>query len=228
MSAPQAIVEARGVGKIYARAAESIAALRGVDLSLAPGEMAAITGESGSGKTTLLNLIGCIDQPTSGSLKIAGTLVENLPERGLTDLRRRVVGFVFQEFSLIPSLTILANVELPLMFGGGPSGGASRRRAAELLDRVGLGRRLRFHPRELSGGEIQRAAIARALVRGPSLLLADEPTGNLDGRNAASIFDLFREMNERDRLTIIVVTHSEELASRCPSRFHLADGRLSG
>jgi len=218
------IVEARTVGKTYARAAEKIEALRGIDLSVARGEMTAITGESGSGKTTLMNLIACIDHPTSGSLKIAGQSVENLPERSLTDLRRRVVGFVFQEFSLLPSLTVLANVRLPLMFGGDPGAPAGTARAADLLERVGLGHRLRFHPRELSGGEAQRAAIARALVRRPSLLLADEPTGNLDARNAAAIFDLFRELNERDHLTIIVVTHSADLAARCPRRLHLADG----
>jgi putative ABC transport system ATP-binding protein len=228
VSAPPPIVEARGVGRIYARAAERIAALRDVDLIVEAGEMTAITGESGSGKTTLLNLIGCIDRPTSGSLRIAGAAVNDLPERKLTELRRRVVGFVFQEFSLIPSLTILANVRLPLIFGGELAGVDGARRAAELLERVGLGHRLRFHPRELSGGEAQRAAIARALVRAPSLLLADEPTGNLDARNAAAIFDLFRELNERDHLTVVVVTHSEELAARCRRRLHLADGRVAG
>jgi putative ABC transport system ATP-binding protein len=226
LSDPRLIVEARGVGRVYARAAEKIVALRDVDMAIGRGEMAAITGESGSGKTTLMNLIGCIDHPSSGSLRIEGTEVASLPERRLTDLRRRVVGFVFQEFSLIPSLSILANVRLPLIFGGDSPARDGARRATDLLERVGLGRRLRFRPRELSGGEAQRAAIARALVRGPALLLADEPTGNLDARNAASIFDLFRELNERERLTILVVTHSEDLAARCPRRFHLEDGRL--
>jgi ABC-type lipoprotein export system ATPase subunit len=222
------IVEARGVGKIYSRAAERIEALRGVDLIVKRGEMTAITGESGSGKTTLLNLIGCIDRPTSGSLKIAGTSVEALPERSLTDLRRRIVGFVFQEFSLIPSLTILGNVRLPLMFGGDREDADGASRAARLLERVGLGHRSRFRPRELSGGEAQRAAIARALVRRPPLLLADEPTGNLDARNAGAIFDLLHELNQRDHLTILVVTHSADLAARCTRRLRLEDGRLIG
>ncbi|HZE89313.1 MAG TPA: ABC transporter ATP-binding protein [Verrucomicrobiae bacterium] len=222
------IVEARGVTKTYVRAAEKIEAIRRLDMIVGRGEMVAVTGESGSGKTTLLNLLGCIDRPTAGSLKIAGTAVESLGERALTGLRRRVVGFVFQEFSLIPSLTVEANVRLPLMFGREESAPIGAKRAAELLERVGLSHRARFHPRELSGGEAQRAAIARALVRGPSLLLADEPTGNLDPRNAASIFDLFAELNARDQLTILVVTHSEELAARAGRRLHLADGRLTG
>jgi len=221
------IVEARGLGRVYTRGAERVEALRQVDLAIAPGEMVAITGESGSGKTTLLNLIGCIDRPTSGTLKVSGTAVERLPERALTDLRRRVVGFVFQEFSLVPSLTVLGNVELPLLFGPDRSRAEGRRRALEMVERVGLAPRRRFHPRELSGGEIQRAAIARALVRSPSLLLADEPTGNLDARNAAVIFDLFRDLNATDRLTVVIVTHSEDLASRCPRRLRLADGRLA-
>ncbi len=223
-----AIVEARSLGRTYVRGAEKVEALRGVDLTIGRGEMVAVTGESGSGKTTLLHLMGCIDRPTSGTLKIHGTAIERLPESGLTDLRRRVVGFVFQEFSLLPGLTLEGNVALPLMFGGGATDGGRAGRAAALLERVGLGKRARFKPRELSGGEIQRAAIARALVRSPALLLADEPTGNLDHRNAETIFDLFRELNERDGLTVVVATHNESLASRCPRRIHLADGRIVG
>jgi ABC-type lipoprotein export system ATPase subunit len=220
------IVEARGLGRTYVRGLEEVHALRGIDLDVGAGTMVAVTGESGSGKTTLLNLIGCLDTPTSGTLKVAGAAVGGLSERALTRLRRRVVGFVFQEFSLLPGLTLEENVALPLMFGP-DAAGAGAGRVASLLARVGLSRRSRFRPRELSGGEIQRAAVARALVRGPSLLLADEPTGNLDGRNAEAIFDLFRELNERNGLTVVVATHSERLASLCPHRVRLEDGRLA-
>lgn len=215
------VISAIGLTKIYRRGREQLTALNHACLEVQPGEFVAIVGPSGAGKSTLLNLIGCMDAPTSGRLKLLGRPVENLGEGARTRFRRDQLGFVFQHFGLIPTLTVAENIALPALF-------ARRRPAAridELLERVGLGHRRGHYPRELSGGEMQRVAIARALINRPLLLLADEPTGNLDSATGNSIIELFEQLN-REGLTILVVTHNESLARTAQRRLHLADGRV--
>ncbi len=196
-------------------------ALDGVSFDLAEGEFAAIIGPSGAGKTTLLHLLGCMDSPTSGDLTLAGKSTRGLSDAALTRLRREQVGFVFQHFGLLPTLTVAENVALPTLF--------SRRKAAsraqELLEKVGLTHRRNHRPHELSGGEMQRAAIARALINAPRLLLADEPTGNLDSANGEAIITLFHQLN-REGLTIVVVTHNPTLADAARRQLTLRDGQL--
>jgi ABC-type lipoprotein export system ATPase subunit len=192
-----------------------------VSFEIAPGEFVAITGPSGSGKTTLLNLIGCMDTPTGGTLKISGHGVQNLRERERTMLRRERIGFVFQHFGLIPTLSVAENVALPALFAR--RNGASQ--INELLERVGLAHRRTHRPHELSGGEMQRVAIARALVNHPQMILADEPTGNLDSATGDSIIALFQQLN-RDGLTVVVVTHNAAMAAAASRRIVLRDGRI--
>lgn len=215
------VVAAAGVTKIYRRGNEQVRALVDASFTVSRGEFVAIEGPSGSGKTTLLNLLGCMDAPTSGSLRIAGEETTGLVEAARTRLRRRHIGFVFQHFGLVPTLTVAENVALPALFARREAG----ERVGRLLDRVGLGARSRHRPHELSGGEMQRVAIARALVNEPALLLADEPTGNLDSATGESILDLFRELN-RGGVTLIVVTHNPGLAAVAGRRLVLRDGRL--
>jgi putative ABC transport system ATP-binding protein len=208
----------------YQVGGETVRALDGVSFSVARGEWLAIVGQSGSGKSTLMNLIGCLDTPTSGVYRLNGSDVEGLSDDALADLRNREIGFVFQTFQLLPRATALQNVELPLVYRG-----VSRRErrflAARALDAVGLSNRAHHRPNELSGGQRQRVAVARALVGEPSLLLADEPTGNLDSATGEDIMRLFGELHGRGH-TILLVTHEPRLAARCPRAIRLSDGRV--
>jgi putative ABC transport system ATP-binding protein len=205
---------------------ETVRALDGVSFDIRHGEWVAIVGQSGSGKSTLMNLLGCLDTATSGTYRLNGADVETLSDDQLADLRNREIGFVFQTFQLLPRASALANVELPLVYRGVSR--KERRLAAEqALRSVGLGNRMHHRPNELSGGQRQRVAIARALVGEPSLLLADEPTGNLDSQTGEEIVRLFGELNARGH-TIILVTHEPKLAARCPRAIKLMDGRVLG
>jgi len=216
------IVKATSLTKIYERGREQVRALDGVSFGIELGEFVAIVGPSGSGKSTLLNIMGCMDAPTSGTLELAGRPVQSLKEAQRTQLRRKGIGFVFQHFGLIPTLTVTENVSLPTLF--------ARRRADpkvnELLEKIGLTHRRNHLPKELSGGEMQRVAIARALVNEPALLLADEPTGNLDSKAGETIIGLFEKLN-REGLTIIVVTHNPAFAEAAHRQLRLVDGRIS-
>ncbi|OPZ88236.1 MAG: Lipoprotein-releasing system ATP-binding protein LolD [bacterium ADurb.Bin429] len=220
------VAEAAGMGKIYRRGAEEIHALREISVAFAPGEFTCVLGPSGAGKTTLLNLLGVMDVPTSGALRVAGTTIADagrvrLAEGGRDRLRRENIGFIFTEFFLLPTLTAVENVQLPLLWAEKDD----HSYAVELLERVGLGHRLTHRPTEMSGGEMQRVAIARALINRPRLLLADEPTGNVDTKTRDGIFDLFRELNA-DGLTIVLATHDGELAARIDRVIHLREGRI--
>lgn len=218
-----AVVEAMNLTRSYARGVETVRAVDGVTFRIDSGEFTAIVGPSGAGKSTLLHLLGCMDQPTSGELHLGGQSVRGLGDRALTRLRRETVGFVFQHFGLLPTLTVAENVVLPTLF----SKRKATARAAELLEIVGLSHRSGHRPHELSGGEMQRAAIARALINEPRMLLADEPTGNLDSASGASVIALFEQLN-RQGLTVIVVTHNADLAGAAHRRLTLQDGRLAG
>ena len=219
------IVETVGLTKIYKMGPSEIRALDGVNLAIEKGEFLSVMGRSGSGKSTLLNLIGCLDRPTSGTVILDGVEVTRLPKGKLPQIRREKVGFVSQQFNLIPTLTALENVELPLRYAG-VSGGERRRRAKEALEQVGLGDRLGHRPMELSGGECQRIAIARAIVNRPAILLADEPTGELETHTAAEIIDLMHELNREAGVTVVIVTHDPLVASRTDRIIYLSDGRI--
>lgn len=222
MSEREPVISATGLMKSYRRGRETVHALNNVSFEIARGEFVAITGPSGAGKTTLLNLMGCMDVPTSGTLKIGGDEVQHLSEQRRTLLRRERIGFVFQHFGLMPALTAAENVALPAMFARRRNGA---QRIDELLERTGLVHRRNHRPHELSGGEMQRVAIARALVNSPHLLLADEPTGNLDSATGDSIIALFQKLN-RDGLTIAVVTHNPTMAAAAQRQIILGDGRI--
>lgn len=219
------MIEAHGLTRTYKRGAETIDALRGVDVEIGSGEFVCILGPSGAGKTTMLNLFGLMDRPTKGGLSVAGVPISGsgrrLPESKMDSLRRQNIGFVFGEFFLIPTLSAIQNVELPMLWGGKTDSG----RARELLDRVGLGHRIGHTPRELSGGEMQRVAVARALSNNPKLLLADEPTANLDTRTRDDIFDLLVELNASG-LTVVLATHDREIADRSGRVIRLDDGEV--
>jgi putative ABC transport system ATP-binding protein len=219
-----AIVEATDLRRVYRMGSESIAALDGVTFTIASGEYVAIVGRSGSGKTTLMNLLGCMERPSGGSIRIGGDDIGSLSDDALSRLRNRHIGFVFQSFQLLPRATALQNVELPLVYRGM----ARRQRRVEALaalERVGLADRQRHRPFELSGGQRQRVAIARALVATPTLLLADEPTGNLDSATEREIMALFEDLHARGH-TIVVVTHEPTIAAMCPRAIRLADGKV--
>ena len=219
-SAPS--ISCRALRKVYA-GAEPVVALDGLDLEVPAGEFLALVGESGSGKSTLLHLVGGIDRPTSGEIGVAGRAIGTLPEKDLVLYRRREVGMVFQFFNLLPHLTVRENVELPRRLDGGADAGE---RAATLLERVGLARRASAHPYELSGGEMQRVAIARALGTGARLLLADEPTGNLDSRNGHEVLTLLDEIRRERGVTLLLATHSAAAAARADRVVAVKDGRI--
>lgn len=213
--------------KSYLSGEEATEILHGIELSLQSGEFAALIGPSGSGKSTLLNLIGLLDRPSSGELQISGNATSHLPEAAITRLRGQHIGFVFQQHLLIPAFTALENVMMPLLVERGRPDPQMRQRAAELLAAVGLSDRADYLAGKLSGGQQQRVAIARALAMRPALVLADEPTGNLDTQTADSIFSLLRRINQEDGTTFLIVTHDPRLAARCDRIIELVDGRIT-
>jgi putative ABC transport system ATP-binding protein len=220
------LILAQDLSRHYVVGGELVRALDGVSFAIGRAEWVAIVGQSGSGKSTLMNLLGCLDTPTSGSYRLNGADVQGLADDALADLRNREIGFVFQTFQLLPRASALANVELPLVYRGLPRR-ERRARAEGALEAVGLANRMHHRPNELSGGQRQRVAIARALVGEPSILLADEPTGNLDTATGEEIIRLFDELNRRGH-TILLVTHEPRLAARCPRAIRLSDGRVVG
>ena len=218
----QSMIELDKVTKVYHMGKVEVNALRGVSLSINTGEMIAIIGASGSGKSTMLNVIGCLDKPTSGSYFFEGVDVSQLNDNQLAEVRNKKIGFVFQDFNLLPRATALANVELPLLYSG-----VRRRhqRAMEALGQVGLGKRANHKPTEMSGGEQQRVAIARALVNNPALILADEPTGELDTHSSAEIMSIFRQLHQ-DGKTIVIITHETDIAAQAQRTVRLCDGEI--
>ncbi len=218
------VIDIRDVTKLYRMGEETVHALRGVALQVHRNEYLAIMGPSGSGKSTLMNMLGCLDTPTSGHYEFAGKNVATMTDDELADIRNREIGFVFQTFNLLPRSTSLANVELPLVYAGLPAD-QRRERAVRALTNVGLGERMGHKPNELSGGQRQRVAIARALVNNPSIILADEPTGNLDSRTGEEIMQLFEDLYEQGN-TIIVVTHEEDIARHARRIVRLRDGLI--
>jgi putative ABC transport system ATP-binding protein len=220
------LIYIRGLHKTYLRGQERVEALRGVDLEVEQGEFLVIMGPSGGGKSTLLHLIGGIDRPTSGTLQVAGTALETVSEDRLTHFRRSHIGFIFQFYNLLPSINALENTALPLLARGIRRGEALKT-AAQLLELVGLKDRLKHKPAQLSGGEQQRVAIARAVAGKPELVLADEPTGDLDGENTESILSLMQEFNQRFGITFVVATHNQRIAAAAGCSLELRSGRLS-
>ena len=223
MSETKALIKLRDVAKYYKKGSEVVKAVDGINQEVPTTGMVAIVGPSGSGKSTLLHMIGAMDRPTRGEVIVAGKTLNGLPERELTRFRRETVGFVFQTFNLIPNLTALENVMLPMEFDHVPKPERVRR-GKSLLERLGLGQRLKHRPSELSGGEMQRVAIARALANNPPLILADEPTGNLDSQAGQMIYELLKEIS-RER-TVLVVTHAEPLAQMADRVLYIKDGRI--
>lgn len=219
------VVETRTIERVYRLGKQEVHALNGITLSVEPGEFIAIMGRSGSGKSTLLNVLGCLDRPSKGQVFLDGREVGQLPERLLPKVRREKVGFVFQQFNLIPTLTALENVVLPMKYARVPMGQA-RRRAVEMLEAVEMGERLSHRPLELSGGEQQRVAIARALVNRPAIVLADEPTGELDTQTAMTIVQLMKRLNESAGQTFLIVTHDSMVAEQARRTILLKDGRI--
>jgi ABC-type lipoprotein export system ATPase subunit len=217
------IIQATGVRKLYDAGAGNVAALRGVDFSVEQGEMMAIMGPSGCGKTTLLNCLSGLDEPTSGEIIIAGTNLKRLSDRQRTAYRARQMGFIFQSFNLLPVLSAVENVELPMLVAG-ENGRKARRRAMEMLAVVGLADRASHRPAELSGGQQQRVTIARALVNNPAIVWADEPTGNLDGEAAEHVMDLLCKLNREQGQTLVIVTHSPEVGARASRIVRMRDG----
>jgi putative ABC transport system ATP-binding protein len=219
------VIRVDGVTKVYQMGSNAVHALRGIDLVVKRGELVAIMGHSGSGKSTLMNMLGCLDTPTAGTYYLDGVKVNGLSKNALADLRNQKLGFVFQGFNLLARTSALENVELPMLYDRSGRKRDTRALAAKALDRVGLGTRLDHHPSELSGGQQQRVAIARALVTEPTLLLADEPTGNLDSRTSVEIMALFQELNEQG-ITILIVTHEPDVACYAKRMVEMRDGHI--
>jgi putative ABC transport system ATP-binding protein len=224
MSSPAAVIAVRELTRIYRLGEDEVVALRGVSFTVAAGEMIALMGPSGSGKSTLMHLLGCLDTPSAGRYLLEGRDVTALSPRERAGVRNRRIGFVFQTFNLLPRLSALDNVAVPLRYRRGER--HAHRRAAEALERVGLSDRLRHRPNELSGGQRQRVAIARALVADPAIILADEPTGNLDSQTGESILGLLEALNRREGRVVILVTHDSQVAARAGRVLHLFDGTL--
>jgi putative ABC transport system ATP-binding protein len=218
------VIDAEDLVKTYQMGEVEVRALRGVSLKVLPGEVMSIMGPSGSGKTTLMNLLGCLDRPTSGSYRLDGELVSTLSDDELAEVRSRKVGFVFQSFNLLGRQTALVNVELPMRYAGVARG--RRQRAADALEAVGLGDRLHHRPNELSGGQQQRVAIARALVNHPSIILADEPTGNLDSRSGEEVMKYLLGLNSERGTTLVFVTHDPQIAAYTKRVVRLFDGKI--
>ena len=220
-SAP--LIQLRDVTKIYRMGNIDVAALRGVNVTVRQGEMVAIMGPSGSGKSTMMNVLGCLDVPTSGTYLLEGQDIGKLSDDRLAEIRGHKIGFVFQQYNLLPRLTALANVEQPLMYSNDKNG---RARSLEALDRVGLAARVHHRPKELSGGEQQRVGIARALVKHPAILMADEPTGNLDSKSSIEIMGILQRLNTQEGITVIIVTHEPEVAAQTRRVISMRDGSV--
>jgi putative ABC transport system ATP-binding protein len=223
-AAPEAVIRMRAITKVYASGKVRVEALRGVDLEIGTGEFVAIVGPSGSGKSTLMNLLGCLDTPTAGSYTLRGREVGRLSRDELAATRNEYVGFVFQNFNLLPQITAYENVELPMLFGHLPKA-KRRERVHRLMERVGLTDRMTHRPTELSGGQMQRVAIARALAMDPAILLADEPTGNLDTSSGGDIMGIFEDLWKQGR-TVLVITHDPALARRAGRVIEIRDGNV--
>ena len=218
------VAQLQGVGKVYGSGEMAVRALDHVDLTVNRGDYLAVMGASGSGKSTAMNILGCLDRPSSGSYRLNNTPVEGLSDDQLADLRNRDLGFVFQQFHLLPQLSALDNVMLPMVYAGVPAP-ERRQRAQEALERVGLGQRLNNNPNQLSGGQQQRVAIARAIINKPALLLADEPTGALDSQTTAEVLDIFDALH-RGGMTVVMVTHEDDVAARAEKIVQFRDGRI--
>ena len=218
------VAQLQGVEKVYGSGEMAVKALDGVDLTVNRGDYLAVMGASGSGKSTAMNILGCLDRPSSGSYRLNNTPVEDLSDDQLADLRNRDLGFVFQQFHLLPQLSALDNVILPMVYAGVPAA-ERRQRAQAALERVGLGQRLNNKPNQLSGGQQQRVAIARAIINQPALLLADEPTGALDSQTTAEVLDIFDALH-RGGMTVVMVTHEDDVAARAEKIVHFHDGRI--
>jgi putative ABC transport system ATP-binding protein len=220
-----ALVELRNVSKIYRLGEEEIRALDDVTLDIEAGEFISIIGPSGSGKSTLMHILGCLDSPTKGTIQLDGVMIQNASARELALIRNRKIGFVFQFFNLLPKLSVMQNVELPMIYSGIP-GKERRERSMVALEAVGMANRAKHRPSQLSGGQQQRAAIARALVNNPRIVFADEPTGNLDSHTGDAILQLFRKLSQEGR-TIVLVTHDPEIAAVTPRRIEIRDGKIA-
>ncbi|MFC2002246.1 ABC transporter ATP-binding protein [Chloroflexota bacterium] len=216
------MIRLQDITKVYPMGTRELTVLRGVNLTIEKGELVAIMGPSGSGKSTILNLLGCLDKPTSGSYSLEGREVSRLSSGELATVRSQKIGFIFQTFNLLPRLSALANVELGMRYAGG----VDRQRAMEALTKVGLSDRANHRPTELSGGEMQRVAIARAIVKNPPLILADEPTGNLDSHSGAEIISILTSLHTEHGITLLMITHDANIANHCQRIIHLMDGQI--
>ena len=219
------MIELDNVTKVYAMGEVAVSAVAGISMAIETGELLSIVGPSGSGKSTLMNILGCLDVPSTGRYLLEGADVGQLNDNQLAELRGRKIGFIFQTYNLLPRLSALANVQLPLLYGGGKDG---RQRSIAALEKVGLGHRLKHRPVELSGGEQQRVGIARALVKDPSIILADEPTGNLDTQSGNDIIDILHQLHKEDGITVLIVTHDPEVAASTNRVVSMRDGYMVG